>query len=100
MTSKLISKLINNDTGACYWHYGANIHQTAKEAQLATGRKRNCPASRRAALVISDIKLRTALICGYNRVVEVETTDRRAQAVDIQLPSNIEQAIGIFNAIA
>lgn len=101
MNTRGITKLIN-DEGRCYWHHGADMVTTLKEGMAATGRKRDCAAARQAAQQISDSRLRTALECGYTRIVECEEpayNSRRSVSTDIKLPKNADEAVRKFNEI-
>ena len=99
MTTKLINKLVNAD-GRCYWHYGHGMWESIRAGMRATGRVRNCPAARRAAVEIANERLRTAIKCGFDRVIEVEDAYRHTVVVNIQLPVGLEAAVVAFNAIS
>jgi len=90
---------LSNAAGAVHWHYGRDMCSTLREAKSATGRVRDCPAVRAAAIVIADSRLRVALQCGCGRLVEVEDDQRRGITVDITLPSDVEAAIREINGM-
>lgn len=85
ITTRKIIKL-ENACGRTVWVYGPDLCETLKAAKIATSKCRDCNSVRSTATAIARATLRTAIDCGYNRLVEVEdAAERTGVKCDIDL---------------
>lgn len=84
---------LTNAAGQCQWIMGTTGMEYFGAAKKMTGKKRYCKTVKNAIEGFALQSLKTAILCGYDTLLSVESNDRKDIIVNIKLPVSISDAV-------